>query len=61
MVEQIAKRALGLLDGYPTPTEMRAALKRLRTKITAARKAIFDCDEATANHIDFANIVAHQS
>jgi hypothetical protein len=54
-VEGLAERAIsGASVDYPNNAEVRAALKKLRGKISASRAAIAGCDEWTAKHIDLA-------
>src|SRR3954452_18982248 len=55
-LETIAREALANAAGkLPTQAEVRAALKKLRKGISAARAAIAVCDEWTAKHIDMAH------
>src|SRR5215217_3164658 len=55
-IEEIARQAIAKASvKVPNRTEVHAALKNLRRKISAARTSIAQCDEWTAKHIDVAH------
>jgi hypothetical protein len=59
-VEEIARGAIARArDDYPKPAEMRAAMKILRGRISAARAAIADSDEWTKGRINIADNAGH--